>query len=98
MHRKPFSWMILASIKKENPPFMKKYFKVTVCFVLLLACSRKEKAGSPATGDTTTDTTGLHAHAGFPVGAAINIDLLKNNTVYAALVAKEFNSVTAENV
>lgn len=78
---------------------MKMYFKVAVCCSLLLACSKKEKAGTPETGGgTTTDTTGLYAHAGFPVGASINIDLLKNNAVYTALVAKEFNSVTAENV
>ena len=77
---------------------MKMYFKVAVCCSLLLACSKKEKAGTPATDEEKTDTTGLYAHAGFPVGASINIDLLKGNAIYTALVAKEFNSVTAENV
>lgn len=77
---------------------MKMYLKVASCCMLLLACSKKEKAGTPETDEPKTDTTGLYAHAGFPFGASINIDLLKNNAVYTALVAKEFNSVTAENV
>jgi endo-1,4-beta-xylanase len=33
----------------------------------------------------------------FPLGAAIKFGLLKNNAVYRNLVAKEFNSLTAEN-
>lgn len=33
----------------------------------------------------------------FPIGAAVNVNLLKTNTKYRALVVKEFNSVTAEN-
>jgi endo-1,4-beta-xylanase len=77
---------------------MKMYIKAAVGCFLVLACSKKEQAGTPAPGEPTTDTAGLYAHAGFPVGASINIDLLKNNAVYTALVAKEFNSVTAENV
>jgi len=33
----------------------------------------------------------------FPIGAAVNVNLLKDNAKYRALVIKEFNSVTAEN-
>jgi endo-1,4-beta-xylanase len=77
---------------------MKMYLKVAVCCSLLLACSKKEKAGTPVTEDPKTDTTGLYTHAGFPFGASINLDLLNSKAAYAALVAKEFNSVTAENV
>jgi endo-1,4-beta-xylanase len=78
---------------------MKTYIKLALCCCVMLACSKKEQAGTPATDDTTPpDTAGLSAHASFPVGASINIDLLKNNGAYTALVAKEFNSVTAENV
>jgi len=78
---------------------MKMYFKLAVCSTLMLACSKKEQAGTPATGgEPPIDTAGLYAHAGFPMGASINVDLLKNNAVYTALVAKEFNSVTPENV
>lgn len=42
------------------------------------------------------DTT-LQSAAPFRFGAAININLLKNNPTYRALVAKQFNSVTPEN-
>ena len=77
---------------------MKMYIKLAVCCSLMLACSTTEQPGTPATGNTTTDTAGLYAHANFPIGASINIDLLKGNAVYTSLVAKEFNSVTAENV
>ncbi|QIL41597.1 endo-1,4-beta-xylanase [Pedobacter sp. HDW13] len=33
----------------------------------------------------------------FPIGAALNVSLLKSNASYRNLVIKEFNSVTAEN-
>lgn len=39
----------------------------------------------------------LQAALPFKVGAAVNINLLKNKTVYRELVNREFNSLTAEN-
>jgi endo-1,4-beta-xylanase len=45
----------------------------------------------------TQDTT-LQSAAPFRFGAAINTTLLRNNATYRALVAKEYNSITPENV
>jgi endo-1,4-beta-xylanase len=39
----------------------------------------------------------LQKNMPFPIGAAVNVSLLKSNTNYRNLVIKEFNSVTAEN-
>ena len=44
-----------------------------------------------------TDTT-LHGIARFPFGASINTTLLRNNATYRAVAAREYNSLTAENV
>lgn len=44
-----------------------------------------------------TDTLSLKQALPFPVGAALKINLLRKNPTYRNLVAREFNSVTAEN-
>lgn len=43
------------------------------------------------------DTT-LRGNSPFPFGASINTTLLKNNAAYRTTVAREFNSLTPENV
>ncbi|MFC5410068.1 endo-1,4-beta-xylanase [Larkinella bovis] len=50
-------------------------------------------SGSLAQPSTIT----LRAAAPFPFGAALNPNLLKANTVYRQIAAREFSSVTAEN-
>lgn len=39
----------------------------------------------------------LRNNVPFPVGAAVNINLLQNDTAYRALVSREFSSITAES-
>lgn len=46
---------------------------------------------------TAADTT-LRSISPFPFGASINTNLLKNNPVYRATAAREFSSLTPENV
>lgn len=43
------------------------------------------------------DTT-LQSISPFPFGASINTTLLRNNATYRAVAAREYNSLTAENV
>jgi endo-1,4-beta-xylanase len=62
-------------------------------FIYLLA-SLLLLAGFPGYAQDTT----LQSAAPFRLGAAINTTLLRNNATYRALVAKEYNSVTPENV
>lgn len=50
-----------------------------------------------ATAAIATDTT-LQNISPFPFGASINVPLLRNNTTYRTIVAREYNSLTAENV
>ncbi|MES2447318.1 MAG: endo-1,4-beta-xylanase [Bacteroidota bacterium] len=81
---------------------MNSYIKI-ICISSLtfLACSKKSQTSIAPTispeivviGDGT-----LKEKLPFPIGAALNIGLLKNNSNYRNLVIKEFNSVTAENV
>ena len=42
------------------------------------------------------DTT-LYKVVSFPVGASLNVSLMKNNAKYNGVVTKEYNSITAEN-
>ncbi|MGM9475526.1 endo-1,4-beta-xylanase [Pedobacter sp. GSP4] len=44
-----------------------------------------------------TEEITLQKNMPFPMGAALNVNLLKSNANYRNLVIKEFNSVTAEN-
>ncbi|WP_448959811.1 endo-1,4-beta-xylanase [Larkinella arboricola] len=39
----------------------------------------------------------LKSSANFPIGAAVNPDLLKRDSLYKLIVIKEFNSITTEN-
>lgn len=44
-----------------------------------------------------SDTT-LKSIAPFPFGASVNVTLLRNNPTYRTIAAREYNSLTAENV
>jgi endo-1,4-beta-xylanase len=81
---------------------MNSYIKfIFIISLTFLACSKKSQTSiapiiSPeiiVSGDGT-----LKEKLPFPIGAALNVGLLKNNINYRNLVIKEFNSVTAENV
>src|ERR1700744_5807041 len=63
-----------------------------ICALLILPGCKKKIIPAPSTVAT------LQSAASFPVGAAINPDLLKNNYGYLAVVMNEYNSITTENV
>jgi endo-1,4-beta-xylanase len=72
------------------------------CLPLVLLCFSivSFASGRPVQFDSARDTSNtrsLKQALPFPIGAALKINLLKNNTTYRNLVAREFNSVTAEN-
>jgi endo-1,4-beta-xylanase len=76
---------------------MKKYTSLLIVLVsIICGCSSKKGQVTPTVPDTTA-SKGLYTYANFPVGASINVDLLRNNAVYTALVTKQYNGVTAEN-
>lgn len=60
-----------------------------LCILLLLGGARHSTA-------QVSDTT-LQGFSPFSFGAAVNVNILKSNPQYRALIAREFNSVTAEN-
>lgn len=76
----------------------KSVFYLLVLFIAV-ACSKKSSSG----GGTVTPPpvvpvdTSMYKMMPFPVGAAVSINLMKNNTKYNGVVTKEYNSVTAEN-
>lgn len=74
---------------------MKKLFISLVCGVgvVLSVSSLTEPPGSASI--QTADSS--YRNMPFPMGVAVSIPLLKNNTRYRALVAAEFTSITAEN-
>lgn len=81
---------------------MNSYLKLfSILSLAFFACSKKSQTSiapviSPeiiVSGDGT-----LKEKLPFPIGAALNVGLLKNNSNYRNLVIKEFNSITAENV
>jgi endo-1,4-beta-xylanase len=63
------------------------------CIVILLLAVACRK-----TDYSTCDTSvSLYQSSPFPIGAAVNIDLLRNNTQYQSVVLRQFNSITPEN-
>lgn len=72
-----------------NKYFYARSMVATVAFAMLMVvCITKASAA---------DTT-LQSISPFPFGASINTTLLRNNATYRAVVAREYNSLTAENV
>ena len=68
--------------------------------LLLMQCSNKEPGDAapapPPTPPKTPPSTTLRQVAPFPMGAAVNINLLKTRAAYLNVVKTEYNSVTAE--
>lgn len=73
----------------------------SLALLLLLQCSDKEKTQATPTPTPTPPktppSTTLRQLAPFPMGAAVNINLLKTRPAYLNVVKTEYNSVTAEN-
>jgi len=85
---------------------MKTSTKISLASGLLLSISllsiscAKYKSTSIDPGTVTptkTEEVTLKSAMPFPMGAALNVSLLKSNNNYRNLIIKEFNSVTAEN-
>ncbi|MFC7000020.1 endo-1,4-beta-xylanase [Rufibacter roseus] len=72
---------------------------LTVLFfvVALTACENEGEFPKPVRTVPPSTTTGLHTHLPFPFGAAVSVNLMKNNPKYRAVVTNEMNSITAEN-
>lgn len=76
-----------------------RHIKITFLFffifTFLIACDKNE----PTDNNNTPVIKGpLKVASPYPIGAAINISELKNNSSYNTLLKEEFNSLTAENV
>lgn len=65
--------------------------------VLLITYGCKKGTLNPATV-SSADTTTLRSAASFPVGAAMNPDLIKSNTYYTKIAGTQYSSLTPENV
>lgn len=76
---------------------MKFMFSVLI-FLALISGSCKKTTDSEITPIVAVADTILYKAMPFPMGAALNVNLLRNNTKYNAVATKEYNSVTAENV
>ncbi len=76
---------------------MKKILFCLMAFSALFASCGSKGGSTPDPTPTITDTT-LQAFATFPIGCAVDPNLLRNNALYRGVVIKEFGSVTAENV
>lgn len=76
---------------------MKFMLVILAFFALISGSCKKNDEGGIVTPTTAVDTT-LYKVMPFPMGAALNVNLLRNNTKYNAVATKEYNSVTAENV
>jgi endo-1,4-beta-xylanase len=75
------------------------YLAVVMVIATMLSSCKKEEFGSLSTGDFT-DTEGTlktaAATAGFPIGIAVDYNLMLNNAAYRETVAREANSTTFE--
>jgi endo-1,4-beta-xylanase len=79
---------------------MRKHIvSIVVIVSIFTACSKKSSTGGGGviiTPPPTVDTV-LYSMMPFPVGASLNVNLMKSNTKYSGVVKKEYNSITAEN-
>jgi endo-1,4-beta-xylanase len=79
---------------------MKKIFLMALLSVSVVsACTKRGFTTDPTYQPSTTASADMTLQKGlpFPIGAAVNISLLKSNTSYRDVVNREFNSLTAEN-
>jgi len=81
---------------------MKKIFFAAMLSVSIVsACSKRGVTTDPTYVPPVIQPVAagvtLKGSLPFPFGAAVNVNLLKNNGAYRALVIKEYNSLTPEN-
>ncbi len=79
---------------------MKKYSFSILIILLLAACSKDKPGGGtppPTPPPVALVDTSMYKMMPFPVGAAVSVNLMQNNSKYSAVVKKEYNSLTAEN-
>jgi endo-1,4-beta-xylanase len=76
---------------KKNKILM-SFFALT----FFMACGKKDVTPNPVITINADET--LASASPFPVGCAIDPNLLKNNALYRGIVLKEYNSITCENV
>ncbi|UKT65240.1 endo-1,4-beta-xylanase [Pedobacter mucosus] len=65
--------------------------------LLNISCAKHESTSLAPSPTLPMMENSLQKDMPFPMGAAVNVNLLKSNTNYRNLVIKEFNSITAEN-
>jgi endo-1,4-beta-xylanase len=75
---------------------MKKILFCLIAFSTFMSCGKKDSGTPTPVNPTITDTT-LQAFSTFPIGCAVDPNLLKNNALYKGVVLKEYGSITAEN-
>ena len=73
------------------------FLNIAILVLLSISCKKDANTGGVTPPVVVIDTT-LHKAMPFPMGAALNVNLLRNNAKYNAVATKEYNSVTAENV
>jgi endo-1,4-beta-xylanase len=79
-------------------PLKQDYFLTPLLAVLLVTNSCKKSVTPTPTPATQVDTTTLRSVASFPVGSAMNPDLIKDNTYYYKIASTQYSSLTPENV
>lgn len=81
----------------------RKLFYMSVAVLVLAACSKNNATGGGTIPPpviqppVVVPDTVLFKMMPFPIGASLNVSLMKNNVKYNGVVTREFNSITAEN-
>lgn len=78
---------------------IKLLYYLSTCIFIATSCSKKDTqtgGGTVIVAPPVVDTS-LYKVMPFPVGAAVSVNLMKNNIKYNGVVTKEYNSMTAEN-
>jgi endo-1,4-beta-xylanase len=88
--------IIFYSFTPKNS-FMKKVLFALLSIIIFVAC-KKTVDPTPEVPPVVTGPETLASASPFPVGCAIDHNLLKNNAAYRDIVVKEYNSITVENV
>lgn len=78
-------------------PLNRSFRLLSLFMVLLITYSCKKGTPTPVTV-SSVDTTTLRSVASFPIGAAMNPDLIKSNTYYTKIAGTQYSSLTPENV
>jgi endo-1,4-beta-xylanase len=92
-------------MKNLNSAFIRTYLRgrstlgavMAVTGVILIACQSATTPAVVAPVKPPVATTTLRAEFPFPIGAALNPNLLSSNSAYRQIAQTEFSSVTAEN-